>query len=274
MASIARIHTSSILQRAASKIPTHAASGFAHRIVKYEPGLLLIKQGLSSEIQTQLAKIALERGDNPDPKKGFWTHDKEGNRILNSRSYRGRIYDAIDQLPPLVFELCLNFLHQAAETDSSLQVNKPTHFILLFYKTLQEPREAYIPWHRDNGENDGDDTSPVVSFSIGDSCDFLVNKEKPKISKQHPSSDPKNLAHRILFESGDVMVFGGPCRNIWHAIYEMHPRTAPSYLPFQEGRLNFTFRFTPNLIGKESRYATVAADQLSKDNQFYQLSKM
>lgn len=115
---------------------------------------------------------------------------------------------------------------------------------------------------------------PVVSFNIGDSCDFLVNRERPKVNVTHPLSNPANLAHRILFESGDVVIFGGPSRLIWHTIYKIHQNTAPQFLPFQNARLNFTFRYTPKLLGDEARFATQEASKLPKDNQFYKTTQM
>ena len=71
---------------------------------------------------------------------------------------------------------------------------------------------------------------PVVSLSIGDSARFLFGGLRRK--------DP---VERIVLESGDVFVFGGPARLRYHGVTRILPGTAPAGLPF-EGRLNLTFR--------------------------------
>ncbi len=246
-------------------------SGLSDRkIVQLEPGLLMIKEGICFTEQIALSKIALELGE-----KGFWRTDDNGVRILNSAPHRGRMYEAVKSFPHIMADLCQRSIHLASKTDTAIKTVQATHLILLYYKTLPEaPVKEYIPWHQDNGENDGEDDFPIVSFNIGDSCDFLVSHGKPKTNSSHPLDNPINLAHRILFESGDVLIFGGPCRHIWHTIYKIHKNTSPGFLPFKDARLNFTFRYTPKILGDEARFATKPADKLPMDNQFYKLTKM
>lgn len=244
-----------------------------HKLIQLEPGLIHIKGGLSLNEQKLVANLVLEKGARP--KQGFWTEDKTGHKVLNSTDYRGRMFSAVTEYPKVLTDLVEKNLALASQVDSTLKPIRPTHAIVLYYQTLDNlPPNGYMGWHQDNGENDGEADYPVVSFAIGDSCDFLVNYYKPKTDSQHPRANPSNLSHRVLFESGDVLIFGGPCRLIWHAIYHMHPQTAPHDLPLQNARLNLTFRYTPKLIGDEARFATVPAKELAPDNQFYQLSKM
>ena len=227
-----------------------------YKVTELQPGLVLIKNGLPIAEQIKLTEIALKHGENPDT--GFWRIDQLGQKVLNQAPrapHRGRIYDALGKYPPILTELCQKNLVRAAQFDSSIKPIDATHFILLYYQTLAEPpNSGYIPWHQDKDPNDGDDDQPVVSFTIGDSCDFLVCNGRPQISSTHPRSNPVNLAHRILFESGDVLIFGGPSRTIYHSIYEMHNDTAPKSLPLRDARLNFTFRFTPHILGKEEEF--------------------
>ncbi|OVA12670.1 Oxoglutarate/iron-dependent dioxygenase [Macleaya cordata] len=76
---------------------------------------------------------------------------------------------------------------------------------------------------------------PVVSFSIGDSADFIFadhrDEEKPE---------------KVLLESGDVLIFGGEARHIFHGVPSIVPDSAPSFLAseanLRPGRLNLTFR--------------------------------
>lgn len=242
-------------------------------VIRHESGLLTIKRALSKEEQIALANIALNRGS--DPHSGFWRTDSNGKSILNSTEHRGRIFDSLHTFPALVSDLFQRSVNEAASLDPAIVPKRATHVILLRYQTLKTaPKEGYIPWHRDNGENDGEENYPVVSFNIGDSADFLVNHHKPKLSPQHTLADPQNLGHRIRMDSGDVVVFGGPCRYVWHAIYQLYNNTAPSFLPFSGARLNFTFRHTPTLLGDEARFATEPAATLKKDNQFFRTTEM
>ncbi len=72
--------------------------------------------------------------------------------------------------------------------------------------------------------------TPVVSFSIGDTGRFLFGGLRRK--------DP---VEKILLESGDAFVFGGPARLRYHGVTGILPGTGPRHLGF-EGRLNLTFR--------------------------------
>lgn len=76
---------------------------------------------------------------------------------------------------------------------------------------------------------------PVVSISIGDSAEFLY-------------SDQRNVekAESVLLESGDVLIFGGESRHVYHGVSSIIPNSAPEKL-LQDtclipGRLNLTFR--------------------------------
>jgi alkylated DNA repair dioxygenase AlkB len=75
----------------------------------------------------------------------------------------------------------------------------------------------------------------VVSFSIGDSAEFLYGTERD-IDK----------AEGIALESGDVLIFGGESRLIFHGISHVNPHTSPKWLiedtGLRLGRLNLTFR--------------------------------
>nr|CAD1817506.1 unnamed protein product [Ananas comosus var. bracteatus] len=76
---------------------------------------------------------------------------------------------------------------------------------------------------------------PVVSFSLGDSAEFLYGVERDAAK-----------AERIELESGDVLLFGGKSRNIFHGVPCIKPKTAPKRLiedsNLRPGRLNLTFR--------------------------------
>lgn len=76
---------------------------------------------------------------------------------------------------------------------------------------------------------------PVVSFSIGESAEFLYNDHRDTES-----------AKKVILESGDVLIFGGESRRIFHGVTTIIPETAPTALleetHLRPGRLNLTFR--------------------------------
>merc|ERR1711988_946280 len=73
---------------------------------------------------------------------------------------------------------------------------------------------------------------PVMGICIGDACDFTYSEKDPKQGK------PKT----VRLESGDVYVFGGDSRLLWHGITKVLPRTAPPDLNMIPGRLSVTLR--------------------------------
>ncbi|XP_052176181.1 uncharacterized protein LOC127790637 isoform X1 [Diospyros lotus] len=76
---------------------------------------------------------------------------------------------------------------------------------------------------------------PVVSFSIGDSAEFLYGDQRDT-----------DKADKVTLESGDVLIFGGKSRLIYHGVAAIFPDTAPKALLDETnlipGRLNLTFR--------------------------------
>lgn len=261
MPSIRFLHTSALTRSS------------THQIIRLEPGLIHIKKGVSDEEQKKLTDLILERGNRIYT--GFWKMDND-KKTLNAAPHRGRMFDAVSHLPKIFSDICQRNLLLAVNADTTLIECIATHAIILYYQTLNTPPiKGYIPWHQDNGENDGKDSYPIVSFTLGDSCEFLVTHSKPRVSAQRPLSNPENLAHHIVCESGDVIVNGGPSRFIWHSIFNIYKNTSPHFLPLKDARLNITFRYTPELIGKEARFATPQdPNALPKDNPFYQLTKM
>lgn len=83
---------------------------------------------------------------------------------------------------------------------------------------------------------------PVVSFSIGATGTFVFNKRR---STEGASS--------IDLESGDLLVFGGPSRMIYHGLQSIDADSSPEELikatNMRKGRLNLTFRqYIPDAV--------------------------
>ncbi|MED6210004.1 hypothetical protein PIB30_059978 [Stylosanthes scabra] len=76
---------------------------------------------------------------------------------------------------------------------------------------------------------------PVVSFSIGDSSEFIYGDQRDV-----------DKAEKVVLESGDVLIFGGESRLVFHGVSSIIPNSAPNKLiqdtMLSPGRLNLTFR--------------------------------
>ena len=95
---------------------------------------------------------------------------------------------------------------------------------------LYEPG-ARLGLHQD-GEEPSD--APVVTISLGDSCTFRMAGVDRRTS---PFTD-------IELRSGDLLVFGGQNRRIYHGVPKVFDGTAPSGLGLPLGRLSITIRET------------------------------
>jgi len=172
---------------------------------------------------------------------GFYKKKKDGSVVLNATPNRGRIYKDIDwyEYNPIK-PLCQRAVQQAREIDSEIPDMDPTHLLSLLYLA-----KSGIAWHQDNGANDGTKTAPVVSFSLGNACDFKAKYDK----KDEPIS--------IHLESGDALLFGGPARMIWHAVTKVYKGSCPTSLSafLGDARMNLTFREAPEAIGREEEFA-------------------
>ncbi|KAI5391395.1 uncharacterized protein LOC127108124 [Lathyrus oleraceus] len=72
---------------------------------------------------------------------------------------------------------------------------------------------------RDEREESLQKGLPVVSFSIGDSAEFLYGDQRD-VEK----------AENVLLESGDVLIFGGDSRHVYHGVSSIISNSAPEEL--------------------------------------------
>ncbi|CAA0836222.1 2-oxoglutarate-dependent dioxygenase family protein [Striga hermonthica] len=123
-------------------------------------------------------------------------------------------------------------MNSRANVEDILPAMSPDVCIVNFYTT-----NGRLGLHQDRDESKESLAKglPVVSVSIGDSADFLYG--------DHRSVDK---AESVLLESGDVLIFGGKSRHIFHGVTAVIPHTAPRALlnetRLKPGRLNLTFR--------------------------------
>jgi len=91
--------------------------------------------------------------------------------------------------------------------------------------------DAKLGLHQD-GEEPSD--APVVTISLGDTCDFRMAGVDRRTA---PFAD-------LQLHSGDLLVFGGPSRRIYHGVPRVHPGTGPRDIGLPPGRLSITVRET------------------------------
>jgi DNA oxidative demethylase len=94
----------------------------------------------------------------------------------------------------------------------------------------------YGPGARLGLHQDGEEpaAAPVVTISLGDACTFrLAGVDR----RTGPFTD-------VELRSGDLLVFGGPNRRIFHGVPKVVDGTAPTGLGLPPGRLSITIRET------------------------------
>jgi alkylated DNA repair protein (DNA oxidative demethylase) len=94
----------------------------------------------------------------------------------------------------------------------------------------------YAPGARLGLHQDGEEPSsaPVVTISLGDTCVFRMAGTDRRTG---PFTD-------VQFHSGDLLVFGGRNRHIFHGVPKVIGGTAPTWLDLPTGRLSITVRET------------------------------
>ena len=140
-----------------------------------------------------------------------WVTDKDnGYRYQPTQPETGRPWPAIPDALLALWETVAGF-------------DKPPEACLVnFY----EP-EAKMGLHQDRDETEFG--APVVSVSLGDQCLFRVGG----VSRSDPTRS-------FRLSSGDVFVFGGESRLIFHGVDRIYPGT--SALLKNPGRINLTLR--------------------------------
>jgi alkylated DNA repair protein (DNA oxidative demethylase) len=94
----------------------------------------------------------------------------------------------------------------------------------------------YAPGARLGLHQDGEEPSdaPVVTISLGDTGTFRLAGVDRRTA---PFTD-------VVLRSGDLLVFGGRNRRIFHGVPKVFDGTAPAWLDLPPGRLSITIRET------------------------------
>jgi len=223
-------------------------------VVVLETGLVLLRNFVSNEDQQRLAHVAIEMGQRGED--GFYTqatapttttktttaegsknHCQNGHMVLNTGEQRGRIYDAATRFPSFAIDHCNRAVQVARNADLGIPEMECTHVLLNMYTSSEG-----LIWHRDIYENDGKSDHPVVNLCIGASCRFGL---------KHNDEDEEQV---LVLRSGDVLLFGGPCRLIKHAVLEVILEERPIWMTDLPLRFSFTFRDSPEVLGREHEF--------------------
>ncbi|KAL1213285.1 Alpha-ketoglutarate-dependent dioxygenase alkB [Cardamine amara subsp. amara] len=239
-----------MLEEESNGVPVQQVSN-KHRVLR--PGMVLLKDFLTHDAQVDIVKTCRELGVEP---KGFYQPGYSAGSKLNLQMMCfGRNWDPqtkygtsteLDSKAPdipekfsVLVEEAIREAHALIDRESGtddaeriLPVMSPDICIVNFY--LETGR---LGLHQDRDESRESIVKglPIVSFSIGDSAEFLYGDKR----------DVKE-AEKVILESGDVLIFGGESRMIFHGVKSIIPNSAPMSLlhesKLRTGRLNLTFR--------------------------------
>lgn len=220
-----------------------------------QPGMVLLKSYLSKDDQAKIVKSCRDLGVGSG---GFYqpgyrdgaklllrmmclgkNWDPETSQYEDIRSADGAKPPAIPYLFNQLVKQAIEYSHshlretpKATDVEDILPWMSPDICIVNFYTS-----SGRLGLHQDRDESPDSLQKglPVVSFSIGDSAEFLYGDERD-VGK----------ADKVVLESGDVLIFGGKSRHVFHGVTAIHPDSAPKALleetGLRPGRLNLTFR--------------------------------
>ena len=195
-----------------------------------EEGAILLRGFASAEAETLVAAIAQVAETAPFrhlvTPGGFtmsvaMTNCGRTGWVSDRRGYR---YDPVDPdtarpWPPMPAEF--QSLAERAAAEAGFEHYAPDACLINRYAA-----GAKLSLHQDRDEEDA--WAPIVSVSLGLPATFLWGG-------QHRG----NPVRRFRLESGDVVVWGGPARFIYHGVAPLKPGDHPLTGPV---RLNLTFR--------------------------------
>lgn len=219
------------------------------------PGMVLLKQYMTLREQVEMIKNCRSFGLGPG---GFYQPVFHGGGKLHlqmmclglnwdprTRKYEDRRPFDGSKPPGIPHEFSL-LVKRAIEDAHTLVKNECRASNVEDILPSMSPNVCIVNFYTNSGRlglhQDRDESSeslckrlPVVSVSVGDSAEFLYG-------------DQRNMdeAERVVLESGDVLIFGGKARHIFHGVPLIIRESAPKDLleetGLRPGRLNLTFR--------------------------------
>lgn len=141
--------------------------------------------------------------------------------VSDTRGYRYTQHDPHTGLPWPVMPRRLHSLASAAAAQAGFAGFSPDACLINEYIV-----GARMGLHRDSDEQDF--SQPIVSVSLGVPAVFLIGGERRK-----DTTEAVRLGH------GDVVVFGGPARLVYHGVRPIREQCHPL---LGQRRINLTFR--------------------------------
>jgi alkylated DNA repair protein (DNA oxidative demethylase) len=136
--------------------------------------------------------------------------------------------------PPWLGDLSRRAVRDARSVDGRIMGDGPEGREVEAFR----PDVALVNWYGPgarmgmHADRDERSPSPVVSFSLGQTCTFRFGSPA---GRGRPWTD-------VALESGDLFVFGGPSRLAYHGVPGLVPGTGDPGLDLDEGRFNITVR--------------------------------
>jgi len=197
------------------------------------PGFVLLPRVLPLPFQQKLLDLAcgVAQPVRPAESGGWYRFDPSTGSQLNDGS-KARFWDRIELFPEEFRGLGEELARRAVATSPELAAPSKDFEARVVALNFYTGR-GKMNWHKDD-YNFAKQFRPIVMASIGASADFGYKMK---------ASDPDDS---VRLESGDVIVFGGPARDLVHALLRVFPETCPEELSFPAppgpGRVSITWR--------------------------------
>ncbi|KAD5803042.1 hypothetical protein E3N88_14402 [Mikania micrantha] len=208
-------------------------------IIILRPGMILLKGYISSDDQISIVKTCRELGISNG---GFYQPGYSGGTKLHlhmmclgknwdpeSHTYTElRVLD--NSKPPGIPEKFYDMVKKAIQDSNEYIQGNARSFDERKVFPSKTPDICIVNFYTKTGrlglhqDKDESDTSlkkglPVVSFSIGDSAEFLYGETRDV-----------DEADKVILESGDVLIFGGKSRLLFHGVTSILPDSAPTLM--------------------------------------------
>eukprot|EP00927_Polykrikos_kofoidii_P064127 TRINITY_DN5917_c0_g1_i1.p1 TRINITY_DN5917_c0_g1~~TRINITY_DN5917_c0_g1_i1.p1 ORF type:complete len:894 (+),score=168.51 TRINITY_DN5917_c0_g1_i1:157-2682(+) len=220
-------------------------------VVVLQNGFVHLVGFVRADLQQQIVDTLRDVGMSA---QGFFEEHFDGVKVSSnvSRMYLGRHWNSVSQkwensrgnldgvsppeLPKLLIDIYGEALRRANRDLKSRKLKLlpdgrlPDVAVVNFFEPAGSMQE-----HQDKTESKAsiDAKLPVMGICIGDACDFAYGTDAPTTTRK-----PKT----VRLESGDVYLFGGEARLLWHGVSKIVPRTAPPSLRLLPGRLSITLK--------------------------------
>jgi alkylated DNA repair dioxygenase AlkB len=223
------------------------------RLTVLQDGMVLLRGALELSAQQAIVDLVRELGMGA---AGFYAPKTRGGSMHLMMMCLGLHWNPVNQkyeerrsnlddipappLPPMLWEIVRDAAATATEACASLPSIEPGVCLVNHYG-----HSGRLGFHQDKSEREKTlrRGSPVVSISIGDSCEFGYCDSRPEeadLSQRALGGGAKPRTVRL--DSGDVLIFGGPSRLVYHGVTKIYPNHRPKGLELAPGRLNLTFR--------------------------------